>query len=100
VNKKKGNPMLQPKLRRAVASAALLSALSLLPAHAAAPRSPRSEPARSERNAVVRLVAPVWDLVTDLLRKASVRIDPDGNRLTVRTESDGNAPSGSPNGSN
>jgi hypothetical protein len=88
--------MLQPKLRRAVASAALLSALSLLPAHAAAPRS--QPPARSESNVAVRLVAPVWDLVTDLLRKASVRIDPDGTRLTVRADSEGNVPAGSTDG--
>ena len=90
--------MLQPKLRRVLASAALLSTLSLLPAHAAAPRAPRSQrPARSESNVAVRLVAPVWDLVIDLLSKASVRIDPDGNRLAVvRADSDGNGPAGSP----
>lgn len=78
--------MFQPKLRRVLASAALLSALSLLPAHAATPKSPRSQQTRSERNVVVRLAAPVWDLATDLLRKVGVRIDPNGTRLTTDTE--------------
>jgi hypothetical protein len=90
--------MLQPRLRRAVVSAALLSTLSLLPAHAAAPQSPKPQQARFERNVTLRLVSPVWDLVTDLLRKASIRIDPDGNRLTVRTDSEGNEPGGNPGG--
>lgn len=88
--------MLQPKLRRAAASAALLSALTLLPAHAAAPRAARPQPVRSEKNVVVRfVVAPVLDLVTDLLTKAGLRIDPNGQRLTAQADVDRDEPSGS-----
>lgn len=88
--------MFQPKLRRVLVSATLVSALSLLPAHAAAPRSQRSQPARSERNVAVRLAAPLWDLINGLLAKVSVRIDPNGTRLTLDADPDGNEPSGQP----
>jgi hypothetical protein len=87
--------MFQPKLRRAAASAVLLSLFALVPAHAAAPRSSQAAAKpRTPSPVAVRLVAPVWDFVTNLLRKAGARIDPNGQRLTVRTDSDGNEPSG------
>ncbi len=88
--------MFQPKTRRVLVSAALVSALSLLPAHAAAPRQQqRPQPARSEGTAVsLRLAAPFWDFAARLLSKVGVRIDPNGNRLTITTDSEGNDPNG------
>ena len=85
--------MFQPKFRRALVSAALVSALSLLPAHAAAPRSQPSQQTRPERNAVVRIATPIWDFATRLLSKVGVRIDPNGTRLAVNVDSEDNEPS-------
>lgn len=82
--------MFQPKLRRALVSAALVSALSLLPAHAAAPRSQRSEQALSERTVAVRLMAPIRDFAVHLLSKFGVRIDPNGTRNTITADPNGN----------
>lgn len=79
--------MFQPKLRRVLVSATLVSALSLLPAHAAAPRPQRPQQTGSERNVAVRLMVPVWDLVTRLLGKSGIRIDPDGHVESVQVES-------------
>lgn len=85
--------MFQPKIRRVLVSTALVSALSLLPAHAAAPRSQRSQ-VRSERSVAVRLVTPIRDFVNGILAKVSVRIDPNGNRVTINAEPQGNEPNG------
>lgn len=91
--------MFQPKLRRALVSAALVSTLSL-PAHAAAPRSQKPQQTRSERNVAVQIVAaPFWDLVNRLMGKSGIRIDPDGHKHNMRVDSDGDVPSGSPSGS-
>ncbi len=80
--------MFQPKLRRAVASAVLVSALSLLPVDAAL-----AQP-RSHSNVAARLASPFWNFLSGLLRKATVRIDPNGQRVTVRTDPNGNEPGG------
>ena len=82
--------MFQPKIRRALASAALVSALSLLPADAALAAQPRSQ-----SNVTVRLASPFWNFLSGLLRKATIRIDPNGQRVTVRTDDpNGNEPGG------
>ena len=89
--------MFQLKLRRAATAAtaaALLSALSLLPAQAAAPRSPRPQPARSERNVAAPLAGPFWDLVTGVLRKLGAVINPDGRDARLSTDSNGNRATG------
>ncbi len=82
--------MFQPKLRRALASAALVSALSLLPV-----RNTGAEPrARGERRevagqaAVVIRPSSLWDLLARVLAKASVRIDPNGARVSAQTDPD------------
>jgi hypothetical protein len=85
--------MFQPNTRRALVSAALASVLSLLPAHAAAPRSQRPQQARSEKPGAVRIAEPIWDFAARLLSKVGVRIDPNGSRLTINTDSEGNEPS-------
>ena len=89
--------MLQPKLRRAAASAALLSALSLLPAGAALAAQPRSQ-SRSQSNIAVRVASPFWSFLSGLLRKATIRIDPNGQRITVRTDEPSGNELGGPNG--
>lgn len=83
--------MIQPKLRRALASTALVSALTLLPI-----RNAGAEPRvrwEKEGREVSRRAAPrpssLWDLLARLLAKASVRIDPDGNKASVRIDPDG-----------
>ena len=81
--------MFQPKIRRALVSAALVSALSL-PVYAAAPPSQRSQQTRSEKPVAVRLTAPLWDLTVHLLSKVGVRIDPNGSRLTLTSDPEGN----------
>jgi hypothetical protein len=83
--------MFQPKIRRVLASAALVSALSLLPVDAAL-----AQP-RSQSNVAVRLASPFWNFLSGLLRKATIRIDPNGQRITVRTDPNGNEP-GVPDG--
>lgn len=88
--------MSHPKLRRVLASTALVSALSLLPLRnvGAEPRA-RWNTAWNNGggNAAERIAvrpASFWDLVMRLLAKASVRIDPDGNKASVRIDPDGN----------
>lgn len=84
--------MFQPKIRRVLASAALVSALSLLPADVAL-----AQPRRSQGNVVVRLASPFWNFLSGLLGKATIRIDPNGQRIT-RSDPNGNEPGG-PEGS-
>ncbi len=81
--------MSQPKLRRAAASAVLVSALALLPADAAlAVRSP--QPPRSQSPVAVPLAGSFWDLVTGLLRKFGSSINPDGRDARLSVDSNGN----------
>ena len=85
--------MFQPKIRRALVSAALVSALSLLPAHAAAPRSQRPQQVRSEEPVAVRVAAPLWDFAARLLSKVGVRIDQNGTRFAASVDAEGEEPS-------
>jgi hypothetical protein len=77
--------MFQPKVRRALASAALVSALSLLPVSnaGAEPRARREGREVSERVVAVTRSLSFWDLLARVLAKASVRIDPDGNHVSA-----------------
>jgi hypothetical protein len=71
--------MIHPQLRRVLAASALVAAVSLVPASsanaAARTRGHRAPaiPSRIESGAWLR------DLVVNVLVKAGVRIDPDGN---------------------
>jgi hypothetical protein len=79
--------MMSPKLRRVFASAALISALSLLPAEAAGfgSRQPRqvSFSARVEHWGAL-----AWGFLTGLWEKRTVAIDPFGNRSPSAQGSD------------
>jgi hypothetical protein len=64
--------MVHPKLRRVLASSALVSSLALVPmgnAHAAV-----HAPAHKGHAGAASL----WDLLVETLEKAGIRIDPDG----------------------
>jgi hypothetical protein len=72
--------MVHPKLRRVLAASTLVAAVSLVPVasanaavHARAHRAPAVAP-KMETGA-----AWLQDLVIDVLEKAGIRIDPDGN---------------------
>ncbi len=72
--------MVHPKLRRALAAFALLAAVSLVPAASAN----AAVGARVHRTPVVASgveIGAAWlrDLVINILGKAGIRIDPDGN---------------------
>jgi len=73
--------MFHPQLRRALATTALVSALSLLPIRnaGAEPRALRVREGGAVAERIVARPASFWALVMHLLAKASVRIDPDGN---------------------
>jgi hypothetical protein len=99
----KGDPLMlktsHPKLRRALACTALVSALSLLPLGEAA-----AQPSSNRTSTVdfsVRLAGrSLWDVLASLLgkwgparadrggNKASVRIDPNGSALSMSTTMD------------
>jgi hypothetical protein len=81
--------MFQLKFRRAAASAALLCALSLLPADAAlAARSPRSQ--RPQAPVAAPVAGTFWDFVTGLVRKFGSVINPDGRDARITSDSNVN----------
>jgi hypothetical protein len=97
--------MFHPKLRRVLASTVLVSALSLLPVRnaGAEPRGRWNTAFNTASNTafnhegggvaerIALRPASFWDLVMRFLAKASVRIDPDGNKASVRIDPDGNS---------
>lgn len=87
--------MFHPKLRRALAATALVSALSLLPIrHAGAePRALRVRGGRAVAERIAVRPASFWDFLMRLLAKASVRIDPNGSPsdVWIDPKADGNS---------
>lgn len=79
--------MLQSKLRRALASAVLVSVLSLssVPAAVAQPRFRGDSAAWLESRPFS-----LWNVLASLLRKVGSRIDPDGIKVGSRIDPDGN----------
>ena len=69
-----------PKLRRAFAASVLLTAVSLVPV-ASANAAVRARAQRAPKVASGIEIGAAWlrDLVVNVLGKAGVRIDPDGN---------------------
>ena len=80
--------MSQPKLRRALASAALVSTLSLLSLGTAGAETQARRVGRevTGRAAVAHPPSSLWDLLARVLAKASVRIDPDGNKASAHAD--------------
>jgi len=89
-----------PKLRRALACTALVSALSLLPLGEAAAAQPPSNRTSTVDLSVSLAGRSLWDVLASLLgkwgparvdrggNKASVRIDPNGSALSMSTTQD------------
>jgi hypothetical protein len=79
--------VLQPNLRRTLASIVLVFAVSLLLAQpaVAAPRSGREGAARSSR-VVERWGSLAWSVFAGVWEKISVAINPDGQRERVNTD--------------
>lgn len=80
-----------PKLRRALACTALVSALSLLPAgEAAAAKPPATRTGAVELS--TRLASrSLWDVLASLLGKWSPRVDRNDNKASVRIDPNGSA---------
>jgi hypothetical protein len=79
--------MLQPKLRRALTSAVLMSILSLSSVQGAI-----AQPRFREDSATTRLESrpfSLWDALASLLRKVSARIDPNGEKTSARIDPNG-----------
>jgi hypothetical protein len=75
--------MSKPPLRRALASAALVSALTLLPVRGVS-AEPRQRPERKGRPVAAQVESfSFWDLLAGLFQKAGSRMDPDGVRLNA-----------------
>ncbi|HEX9943197.1 MAG TPA: hypothetical protein VGG03_14350 [Thermoanaerobaculia bacterium] len=71
--------MFQPKLRRALASTALVSVLALLPVRSVS-AEPRDRSGRKGRDVSSRFESfSPWRLLIAVLEKAGVMIDPEGN---------------------
>jgi uncharacterized protein (DUF736 family) len=72
--------MVHPKLRRALATSALLAAVSLVPVTSAnAAVRPRAHRASVATSRIETGAAWLRELVVNILGKAGVRIDPDGD---------------------
>lgn len=90
--------MFNPKLRSALASTALVSAVTLLPLRplGTEPRQPKEPKGRPATGSLVS-VSP-WGLLMQVLRKAGVTIDPEGVQTTPLQGEGSAAASTDPNG--
>ncbi len=75
--------MFHPKLRRVLASAALISSLSLLTVQSvdAAPRVRRAQERTAFSERIERWGLRAWDFLTGLLEKRTQAINPDGMQV-------------------
>jgi hypothetical protein len=84
--------MFHPKLRRVLASTALVSALSLLPVRnaGAEPRARRNSEGGAAAERIAVRPSSFWELLSRLLAKISGQSGPDVTKIGARIDPDGN----------